>query len=104
MSCLFLKTLTLSFYLFWSHQTLGLRVGAQVFEQLTVQPLQDAVSGIVESKTALLELAAKADSLAQQIQMTYDGVASLSSSSSTRPGGIKISSTKDVRDLMNAMS
>ena len=47
-------------FLVLSYRMSGLRVGAQVFEQLTVQPLQDAVSNIVEHKTALLELAARA--------------------------------------------
>ena len=38
----------------------GLRVGAQVFEQLNIQPLSDAVANIVENKRNLLELVEKA--------------------------------------------
>ena len=80
-------------------------MGAQVFEQLTVQPLQDAVSNIVEHKTALLELAAKADSLAQQIAITYEGASgnALTITSSSRSPGIKTSSAKDVQNLIGKM-
>ena len=38
----------------------GLRVGAQVFEQLNIQPLSEAVANIVENKRNLLELVEKA--------------------------------------------
>jgi len=39
----------------------GLRVGAQVFEQLNVQPISDAVGLMVDSKKQLLELMAKSE-------------------------------------------
>ena len=79
-----------------------MRVGAQVFEQLTVQPLQGAVSNIVKHKTALLELAAKADSLAQQIAMTIKGAGG-NVSISSKGGGIKVSNADDVLNAMENM-
>ena len=81
-------------------------MGAQVFEQLPVQPLQDAVSNIVQHKTALLELAAKADSLAQQIAMTIEGAGgsvSKMSTSSKSAGGIKISNANEVLNAFENM-
>jgi hypothetical protein len=39
----------------------GLRVGAQVFETLSIQPLGEAMASVVDSKKSLFELVAKAN-------------------------------------------